>query len=161
MICSFEVFHAAAIDINETIDRALFELNYRVSIDLSSKLTKFEYLCYKIGGYEWTPPFEAMLRIILRKIVQAMIKILEMTLLHQLEALRRVQLDFLNPLSLSASGLVSPASQGLFSSSIKPSSQNFRGVQFRVVADEILFSNAWACFCNVDAIFHSVHPDRS
>lgn len=58
MICSFEVFHAAAIDINETIDRALFELNYRVSIDLSSKLTKFEYLCYKIGGYEWTPPFE-------------------------------------------------------------------------------------------------------
>ena len=57
--------------------------------------------------------------------------------------------------------LVSPASRGFFSFSIKPFSLNLRGVQFRVVADEILFSNAWACFRNVDAIFHSVHPYRS
>lgn len=61
MIRSFEGLHAAAIDIIETIetiDRALFDLNCRVSIDLSSNLINLEYLGYKIGRYEWTPPFE-------------------------------------------------------------------------------------------------------
>lgn len=115
------------------IKRTLFKLDYRVLIDMASKMTNLEYLGCNIGGDEWTPPFEDEVAQHFMKEFVGPTRDTRHNFAAALEgvrlppSLRRVQLDFLNPLSeiggldqrRSMPNLTTPAGEDLFSSSIK------------------------------------------
>lgn len=178
-IRAFEVYHGTSINKIDKVNRTLFKLDYRVLIDLAAKFPSLEYLSCNIGGDEWGPPFEDEVAQHFmeefpgphRDTRHDFAKALETVILPK--TLRKVQLDFLNPLSeiegldqrRSMPNLVDPASRDPFSSSISLIARNLRKLQLRVVADESLFSDsgldAFANIESLDVMFHPMHPSGS
>lgn len=178
-VCAFEVFHGAPVNEIDMVKRTLFKLDYRVLIDLASKFTNLEYLGCNVGGDEWTPPFEDEVAQHFMEEYAGPTRDTRNDFARALESaelpktLRRIQLDFLNPLSevggldqrRSMPNLIGTAPYDTFSSSIKLLTHNLRKLQLRAVVDESVFSNSsMASFANLeslDVMFHPVHPSGS
>ncbi|KAF2682517.1 hypothetical protein K458DRAFT_419927 [Lentithecium fluviatile CBS 122367] len=160
---------------------AITRLDWRVLVDVASRLPNLEYLGSRLGIEEWRLPdvdptrrhFEYDFEGGARDSRVGFAKALGEMLLPA--TLRNVQLDFLNDLEehLHAEegggpNLVSPATYDLFSSSLRSLASNLRRLDLRLKADSALFwpaqGGADASFPNLEfsnIMFHPMTPSGS
>jgi hypothetical protein len=156
----------------------LAKLDYRVMVDLVTKLPNLEYWGCRFAGDEWSPKVEQEAAQYLtqdwagprRDTRQDFAKALSSARLPV--SLRKIRLDFLHDLQESTDidhlttqpDLTSPAANDLFSTSLHHLSHHLRRLHLRVVADETLFwpkdgcVASWPVLESFIVAFHMVSP---
>jgi hypothetical protein len=159
---------------------ALRKLDLRVLLDLSNKLPNLESLGCKIGGDDWQPGFDNeeakhfthAWKGPRRDSRHNFGKALDVA---RLPNLRRVTLDFINPIypaghidqRQAMPNLTMPVKHDPFSSSLHLLSLQLRRMRLRVVADETLFwptdgsVPAWPNLEKLSVMFHMTSPNGS
>lgn len=154
------------------------KLDYRVMVDLVTKLPNLEYWGCRFGGEEWSPKVEQEAAQYLtqdwagprRDTRQDFAKALSSARLPV--SLQKIRLDFLHDLQESTDidhlttqpDLTSPAASDLFSTSLHHLSHHLRRLHLRVVADETLFwpkencAAFWPMLESFIVAFHMVSP---
>lgn len=156
----------------------LVKLDYRVMVDLVTKLPNLEYWGCRFAGDEWSPKVRQEAAQYLtqdwagprRDTRQDFAKALSSACLPG--SLRKIRLDFLHDLQESTNidhlttqpDLISPAVNDLFSTSLRHLSHHLRRLHLRVVADETLFwpkdgcAASWPMLESFIVAFHMVSP---
>jgi hypothetical protein len=182
-IRSLEVGHAWEGSFRRTTDDADYrfvelKMDYRVMVDLLSKLPNLDYWGCRMGGDEWSPKYEQEAAQYLtqdwagprRDTRQDFAKALSSVRLP--DTLRRIRLDFLDYLDQSTNfdhltaqpDLTNSVVNDLFSTSLHHLSHHLRRLHLRVVADETLFwpkngcTSPWPKLESLVVAFHIVSP---
>jgi hypothetical protein len=182
-IRSLEVGHAWEGSFCRTTDDADYrfaglKMDYRVMVDLVSKLPNLEYWGCRMGGDEWSPRTEQEAAQYLtqdwagprRDTRQDFAKAVSSVRLPN--TLRQIRLDFLHDLDQSTNidhltaqpDLTSSVVNDLFSTSLHHLSHHLRRLHLRVVADETLFwpkagcTASWPMLESFVVAFHIVSP---
>jgi hypothetical protein len=162
-------------------NRAASRPDWRVLLDVASRLPNLEYLGSRFGVEEWRLPgvdpprrhfeyeFEGCA-------MESRVGLAKLLAEKKLPAtLRNVQLDFLNDLEQHLQAheeggpdYVRPATYDLFSNSRRSLASNLRRLDLRLIADSALFwpveDGAVACFPNLELLkimFHPMAPSGS
>jgi hypothetical protein len=152
---------------------AISRLDWRVLVDVASRLPNLEYLGSRLGIEEWRLPEADVARRHFEYDFEGCAKDSRTGFANSLAkvrlpaTLRNVQLDFLNDLGehLHAEegggpDLVSPATHDLFSSSLRILASNLRRLDLRLKSDPTLFWPAQdsASFPNLEFLHVMFHP---